>query len=59
MALRAKYFMTVNLSRFLNDGLVGKGEVNDRENRAKRLPLTAGTWAFVFSGSNVYAGEGI
>ena len=53
--------MTVNFSRFLNDGLVGKGEAtaNDTVNRVERLPLTTGTWGFVFSGGNVYSSEGI
>ena len=59
MELRSKHFMTVNFWRLLNDGLVGKAEADDRANRVKRLPLTTGTWAFMFSGGNVYAGKGI
>ena len=50
--LRNNRFIAVNLSRYLNDGLIG--------NRVKRVPLTTGvtTWAFVFSSGNVYVGEG-
>ena len=57
MVLRTKHFMAVNLSRYLNDGLVGEESV-DTAGRARRLPLTAGAWAFVFSGGNVYVGKG-
>jgi len=50
--------MAVNYSRHLNDGLVGKDESGDIGKRVKRLPLTAGAWAFVFSDGDVYVGEG-
>jgi len=50
--------MAVNFSRHLNDGLVGKEESGNIGKRVKRLPLTTGTWAFVFSDGNVYVGEG-
>ena len=58
MTLRSKHFMAVNFSRHLNDGLVGKEESGNIGKRVKRLPLTTGTWAFVFSDGNVYVGEG-
>ena len=58
MSLRTKNFMTVNFSRYLNDGLVGKEETGGKTSRVKRLPLTTGSWAFVFSNGNVYVGEG-
>ena len=57
MALRNKHFMAVNFSRYLNDGLVGEEPVG-MGGRVRRLPLTAGAWAFVFSGGNVYVGKG-
>ena len=50
--------MAVNLSRYLNDGLIGDEESVGTGNRVKRAPLTAGTWAFIFSDGNVYVGEG-
>ena len=52
--------MLVNLSRYLTNGLVGKKEPTDTvtSTRVERLPLTTGTWAFVFSNDNIYIGEG-
>lgn len=44
------------LQKYLDDGLVGKEPVCAGD--AKRLPLTKGTWAFVFTDGRVYVGEG-
>ena len=38
---------------------VGKAEASGDVNSVKHLPLTTGTWVFMFSGGNVYVGEGI
>lgn len=58
MKLRSEHFIALNLSRYLNDGLVGQAESVNANNRARRLPLTTGTWAFVFADGNVYTSEG-
>ncbi|KAF9646213.1 hypothetical protein BDM02DRAFT_3189012 [Thelephora ganbajun] len=53
LELRCKFFTPqVNYARYLADGLVGSTALG-----TDRSPLKSGSWAFVFSDSNVYVGE--
>ena len=53
LELRRKFFIRINYTRHLTDGLVGSAGV-----QTDRSPLKSRSWAFVFSDMNVYVGEG-
>jgi len=53
LELRRKFFIRINYTRHLTDGLVGSAGV-----QTDRSPLKSGSWAFAFSDMNIYVGEG-